>query len=61
MNFLLLEHFVFYELESLIDNNWIKEDPNNAIVIVEEKINDNKLNKLKKYLSKILKSTKEAF
>ena len=42
-----------HELESLIDNNLIKGgDLNNAIVIVEEKINDNKLNKLKKIFNK---------
>jgi len=42
-----------HELESLIDNNLIKGgDLNNAIVIVEEKINDNKLNKLKKIFNR---------
>ena len=42
-----------HELESLIDNDLIKGgDLSNAIVIVEEKINDKKLKKLKKIFNK---------
>ena len=42
-----------HELETLIDNNLIKGgNINNAIVIVEEEINDDKLNKLRTIFNK---------